>query len=525
MTRISYANGVVATVTYNNANQITNIGDAKGASTVLALAYGRDSNAQVTTENSNSFGYNSLNQLTAGAGLGYSYDATGRLTQTVSGPTTTNYTYDNADQLSSTAVVGGATTNYSFDAAGRRISAGSATLAWDQENRLLAYGSNNSYAYNGSGIRMSKTVAGQTRAFAWDTVEGLPLLLQDGSTYYVTGPGGAPLEQVVGTTVYYYHQDQLGSTRALTDGTGATAATYTYDAYGNLVSQTGSAANPFLFAGQYRDSESGLYHLRARYYDSSTGQFISRDPKLSSTRTPYGYVADNPLNATDPSGLDPLGDLWNIGANAVSAVGNVLSGISDWAGAQYNSFAASVSVVCPPAGSFLYGLAAGYNLDVTESNNPWFMIGEAVGVILAIAPLLTGPEDPLAVAGAVKLAKLAPKAAELASKGEKAADVASYAGRSSGFRSALVRLTGENPGLAAQAHHVFPNKFGQQFLNAGIDVNRAEYGAWWQTSSHLSNAREYNALWKEFMRDNPSRESILDYGHALGDQYGFKVNF
>ena len=52
-------------------------------------------------------------------------------------------------------------------------------------------------------------------------------------------------------------------------------------------------------------------YLRARYYDPSTGQFISRDPAVAMTREPYAYVNDNPLNATDPSGLcnseDPLG--------------------------------------------------------------------------------------------------------------------------------------------------------------------------------------------------------------------------
>jgi RHS repeat-associated protein len=39
---------------------------------------------------------------------------------------------------------------------------------------------------------------------------------------------------------------------------------------------------------------SGNFYLRARYYDPSTGQFISRDPKVSKTGTPYAYVADNP---------------------------------------------------------------------------------------------------------------------------------------------------------------------------------------------------------------------------------------
>lgn len=50
------------------------------------------------------------------------------------------------------------------------------------------------------------------------------------------------------------------------------------------------------------DAESGPYYLRARYYDPGTAQFLSRDPLVSKTMSPYAYVAGNPLNRTDPSG-------------------------------------------------------------------------------------------------------------------------------------------------------------------------------------------------------------------------------
>ena len=46
------------------------------------------------------------------------------------------------------------------------------------------------------------------------------------------------------------------------------------------------------------------YYLRNRYYDPSTGQFISRDPLSGTTRQPYAYVVDDPLNHIDPTGLD-----------------------------------------------------------------------------------------------------------------------------------------------------------------------------------------------------------------------------
>jgi RHS repeat-associated protein len=98
--------------------------------------------------------------------------------------------------------------------------------------------------------------------------------------------------------VLFYHQDQIGSTRALTDSTGAVVQRYQYDSYDNLAQSSGSATNPFQFAGQYLDSESGLYCMRARYYEPSTGQFISRDPIVSQTRQPYSYAADSPTTSS-----------------------------------------------------------------------------------------------------------------------------------------------------------------------------------------------------------------------------------
>jgi uncharacterized protein RhaS with RHS repeats len=97
----------------------------------------------------------------------------------------------------------------------------------------------------------------------------MPTLLVDGSSNLVTGLKGLPLEQIVTsgktTSVYCYHQDQLGSTRVITNSGGATVNTYAYDPYGNLTATTGTVVNPLRYAGQYFDSESGLYYLRARY--------------------------------------------------------------------------------------------------------------------------------------------------------------------------------------------------------------------------------------------------------------------
>jgi RHS repeat-associated protein len=154
---------------------------------------------------------------------------------------------------------------------------------------------------------MQKTRNGIATSFAWDQAAGLPLLLEEStdgaSTSYVTGPRGFPLEEVTPSgDVLFYHQDQLGSTRMLTDSSGASVETYSYDAYGNDRA-SGSVDQPLRFAGQYRDNESALYYLRARYYDPMPAQLVSRDLAAQATRQPYGYAAENPVNAADPSGL------------------------------------------------------------------------------------------------------------------------------------------------------------------------------------------------------------------------------
>ena len=137
----------------------------------------------------------------------------------------------------------------------------------------------------------------KTTAFTWDVAGGLPLVLEDETSAYVYGPGGLPLERISGNTPLWFHHDQLGSTRVLTNATGQTVATYAYTPYGNVSNSSGTVSTPLLYASQYRDSESGLYYLRARYYDPSTGQFLTQDPLSAITLTPYGYATNNPMSS------------------------------------------------------------------------------------------------------------------------------------------------------------------------------------------------------------------------------------
>jgi RHS repeat-associated protein len=223
---------------------------------------------------------------------------------------------------SSDTTASGSPTNYTYDKQGNRTeispSNGTTTaLAYDQANRLISYGTTASYTYNGDGLRMSKTVRGTSSAFAWDQSGPLPLLLADNADYYVYGPGGLPIEKISGTEVTYLHRDQQGSTRLLTNSAGTTVGNYTYDPYGKTIGHTGSVTSALQYNGQYTDDETGYQYLRARYYDPTTGQFLTVDPAYDLTTSRYSYATGNPLNISDPSGELPT-----------IAIGAILGGVA-----------------------------------------------------------------------------------------------------------------------------------------------------------------------------------------------------
>ena len=140
------------------------------------------------------------------------------------------------------------------------------------------------------------------------------LLFAARPTFASTTPIGTPvvvastsLSTVVAGATLFYHQDGLGTVTDLTDSSGATAKSYSYDAYGNIVDQTGTVEQPYTYTGREFDSESGLMYYRARSYDPASGRFLQKDPTGFASGDPnlYAYVEGNPLNLTDPDGEIP----------------------------------------------------------------------------------------------------------------------------------------------------------------------------------------------------------------------------
>lgn len=119
------------------------------------------------------------------------------------------------------------------------------------------------------------------------------------------------ISQTQGSTTSYFTQDAIGSTRALTNASGNVTESYTYSAFGELLDSTGTTTNSYRHAGQQYDALSGLYSMRARYYDPSMGRFLTQDTWAINHGDPvelnrYGYVAGNPVTMVDPSGHNAL---------------------------------------------------------------------------------------------------------------------------------------------------------------------------------------------------------------------------
>ncbi len=321
---------------YNQDDQMSSQTMDRGSETLASYGYGHDSDDQVNTITNNNglpgeervgYEYDTDNRLTKIGGVTkYEYDAANDPTKIGIG----TYKYNAADELET-----GPSLTYAYNEVGERTkttpSTGPATTyGYDQAGNLISVERpkegevpkiEDSYAYNGEGLRSSQTISGTTSYFAWDMTEDLPLILSDGTNSYIYGPGGLPVEQISsGGTVTYLHHDQAGSTRLLTGSTGTVTGKCTYGAYGTPTCE-GTTTTQFGYDGQYTSSDTGLIYLRDRVYDPATAQFLSVDPAVSLTGAPYNYAEDDPLNRRDNTGLSS----WNPFSESFWTQGNFIS--------------------------------------------------------------------------------------------------------------------------------------------------------------------------------------------------------
>jgi len=319
--KTQYPNKASIGFAYDAANRLTSVVNNTVGVPSLAFNYTLDAvgNRTAVTEGGipTSFGYDALNELTSAQTLflkeAWTYDAVGNRLSQASPLGVTNYAYDASDRLLKTG-----TQTFTYDADGNQTSVTDAfthwkrTYAFDAANRLVSVdgGLTSSFVYDSDGNRVSQSAGGSTQSYVNDVASALPVVLQDA---YNAGPpssyvyGLNLIESLQGRDNDFYQYDGLGSVIQLTDAAGRPELSYFYDAWGNSILPA-PPTNPFRFTGQALDSQTGLYYMRARYYDPSVGRFTARDAAPGNIHVPqslnrYQYVMSNPLHFVDPSGL------------------------------------------------------------------------------------------------------------------------------------------------------------------------------------------------------------------------------
>ena len=272
--------------TYDASGNITSISGAQ------AVTYEYDDLGQLVWEKN----------ATAGKAWNYTYDNGGNILSrteytcsgngTVSGGgTTTSYTYGDAEWGDLLTAYNGEEITY--DGIGNPLSYRGWTMSWQGGRQLssMTKGSDTlSFAYNESGLRTSKTVNGITHNYVWH--------------------GSKLAADITDAYALYFHYDSSGEVIGFTrTANGTEAATYTYDAWGKLLTSSGDLAdiNPLRYRGYFYDAETGLYYLQSRYYDPETCRFINADAFASTGQGVLGanmfaYCLNNPINLSDPSG-------------------------------------------------------------------------------------------------------------------------------------------------------------------------------------------------------------------------------
>ena len=213
---------------------------------------------------------------------------------------------------------GAYTTNFTFDNAGNMTAAGATTYQWDGANRLKSVnnGTSGSYGYDGNSKRVKKTEGATTIYYVYSSVIGsavMEVATTGVQRAYVMNGGSVVAQLNANGNFYWMHPDQLGNGHIMTDSTGALAYRAEIDPYGVIVYEWSAAANMTTkkFTGYERDAGTGLDYAQARMYNQFTQRFMSPDPAGLSSTNPYSpkslnrytYVDGDPVNKVDPLGL------------------------------------------------------------------------------------------------------------------------------------------------------------------------------------------------------------------------------
>ncbi|WP_342481462.1 RHS repeat-associated core domain-containing protein [Paenibacillus sp. FSL L8-0340] len=265
------------------------------------------------------------------SGYTYSYDHNGNITAVTEvlnngAAKTTSYGYDALNRLLSIKRPNGQSTQYTYDVRGNRLTSSESvstsldlsdtSYTYDLQNTLTGLTKNGNktiFTYYADGLRYLKSTGTTHTQVNYDfsgqviTEEKLngSTVIQKSS--FVRGDRVLVKKDKTAAKDYYYLYNGHGDVVQIVNTSGTSVNTYSYDEWGNITSLTEGIPNSFKYAGEIYDEETGLYYLRARYYDPSIGRFLNEDTVEGQIDNPlsqnlYTYVSNNPLIYTDPTG-------------------------------------------------------------------------------------------------------------------------------------------------------------------------------------------------------------------------------
>jgi RHS repeat-associated protein len=303
---IAYGNGATMIFSRLASGQIRQIAYAFPGSGSHTRSYGFNASLQQTYEQASdpSFGY------APGSNLNVTFSAPSQPAQAVN-------LYNQYEQATVTTSGGPTTVTYSHDPRGNMTSSNAQIYIHDYENRLERVTTTGGievvrYDYDPAGRRSTKALFGGAKTFylhAGDAeIADVDAATSSILRRYIPGSGPdqwvAYVDEQSSSAIGYVHQNKQGSVVALSNGSGVVAANdrWAYDAYGQGTSAV--SVFPFRYTGQRLDPETGLLYYKARYYSPSIGRYLQVDAiGVEDDVNMYAYVAGDPLNATDPTGL------------------------------------------------------------------------------------------------------------------------------------------------------------------------------------------------------------------------------
>ena len=323
---VTNANGIVTAYAYDVMDRVTNVTwSARGGASLGGFSYAYDAIGRIvvrehalgTNRFDRAYAYDGLDRLVSDGGVSYAYDAAGnRTAKRGDAGGDVAYALGAGDRLASWT--GG---SYDHDAAGcvTRIARGADTwdLTWNGQYQLVSVATNGafaeSYAYDALGRRAATTSAAGTERHVYDeSWQVIADVDESGRVIraYEWGEGIDRLLAVrIGSRTYTALTDIQGTIWGYADERGAVVARWTYDAWGNVLSEDVAAsaaelrAVRYRFQGRERSAATGLVNFRMRWYDPVTGRWLSKDPiGLSGGLNLYAFCANNSLSYVDPSG-------------------------------------------------------------------------------------------------------------------------------------------------------------------------------------------------------------------------------